>query len=174
MDKNEREDRKGGGSMRETFDSFFGIIYYYYYLKANVGTMPGMFPSEDKIKGLDVHIDPSVQRAVKEDKMAFIGDVERFLYKDLLWYERIIFLKRVPASGDEETYENITITLNIEKRKNPHFKVFPKSLNNRGYASYVFKRSVKKGYVFFKNKGYLIDPRKNNQSQESCHSTKKT
>ncbi len=145
--------------MKEHFNSVNSIFSYYYFLKSNLENIPSHFPDSEQLQDYVQVNRPVNARSLKEDKYAFIGDVETFLDNRLEWWEKFILTSRIVLDGSfPRSYGEIVIDIKGESRRRIRENrngSYPRRLHFRQNVRREFLRIFYRARDYFKVRGYI-------------------
>ena len=141
--------------MRDKFD-YFGQLYgYYLYLKFNIRSSRGILP---QVVPFNSPNNP-ISKNILEEKICFIGDMERFL-EMLKPHERKILEMRYQDT--EATFEYIARWFRVH-----HKEHWPRRYFYRQNINECFHRVKHKAESYFIKKGYLCNQAPKQRHKES-------
>src|SRR4030042_2508792 len=145
--------------MKEHFNSVNSIFSYYYFLKSNLENIPSHFPDSEQLQDYVQVNRPVNARSLKEDKYAFIGDVETFLDNRLEWGEKFILTSRIVLDGSfPRSYGEIVNDIKGESKKRIRAEQnggYPRRLCFRQHVRREFLRLFHRAKDYFRARGYV-------------------
>ena len=145
--------------MNEHFSSINSIFSYYYFLKSNLENTPSHFPDPEQLKDYVQVSKPLKAQSLREDRYAFIGDVETFLDNRLEWWEKFILTSRIVPDGTfPRSYGEIVNDIKGESKRRireDQNGSYPRRLHFRQHVRREFLRLLSRARDYFKGRGYI-------------------